>query len=310
MLQNIKIGKKVASLTLLSLIAFLVISTLELFSLRDALLEDRKDKVKATTTMLVTAAQSYQDRIDRGDLAREEAIAEFYRVAAASKFDDGTGYFFAYDNKGVNVMHAANPALVGKDLSQLQDPTGDYIIRNMLEVAKNPAGGYFSYLWPKPGHPEEDLFEKQSFAATLPWGDVIGTGIYIDDVDAAFWEQAIFVLTVIFIVVAIMLAVSFAIGRNITSGLGKLSARMTEIANGNLDGEIEGQDRGDEVGDMAAPLLLSVSRPLKIRNFKAGRNNSKPRQSNNVAKTSPKWPTALKTGSKALSVQFRTRSPR
>jgi methyl-accepting chemotaxis protein len=123
MLQNIKISKKVASLTLLSLVALLVISALELFALREALLEDRKDKVKATTSMLVTAAQSYQQRVDSGDLSQEEAIAEFYRVAAASKFDDGTGYFFAYDNKGVNVMHAANAALVGKDLSKLQDPS-------------------------------------------------------------------------------------------------------------------------------------------------------------------------------------------
>ncbi|WP_286791242.1 cache domain-containing protein, partial [Thalassospira sp. UBA4513] len=263
MLQNIKISKKVASLTLLSLVALLVISALELFALREALLEDRKDKVKATTTMLVTAAQSYQDLVDSGELSQEEAVTEFYRVAAASKFDDGTGYFFAYDSKGVNMMHAANPALVGKDLSKLQDPSGSFIIQNMLDVAKAPAGGYFTYLWPKPGHPEEDLFEKQSFAATLPWGDVIGTGIYIDDVDAAFWEQAIFVLVVIAIVIAIMLAVSFAIGRNITVGLSKLSSRMTEIASGKLEGEIEGQDRGDEVGDMARTVVAFRQQALE-----------------------------------------------
>jgi len=282
MLQNIKISKKVASLTLLSLVALLVISALELFALREALLEDRKDKVKATTTMLVTAAQSYQDLVDSGELSQEEAVTEFYRVAAASKFDDGTGYFFAYDNKGVNMMHAANPALVGKDLSKLQDPSGSFIIQNMLDVAKAPAGGYFTYLWPKPGHPEEDLFEKQSFAATLPWGDVIGTGIYIDDVDAAFWEQAIFVLVVIAIVIAIMLAVSLP---------------KSPVA--NLKAKSKVRTVVTKWVTWPAPWSPSASRRLKTRSCRPTSKSLRHRPTSNAVRTSPIWPTALNRVSKA-----------
>ncbi|WP_417822517.1 cache domain-containing protein [Thalassospira lucentensis] len=146
MLQNIRIGKKVASLSILSVIALLTISTLQLVALRDGMIEDRKDKIESTTDMLITAAQSYQQQVDDGTLGQEEAITEFYRMAAASKFDEGTGYFFAYDSKGIAQMHAANAALVGKDLSQLKDPTGKFIIREMLEVAENPRGGFFTYM--------------------------------------------------------------------------------------------------------------------------------------------------------------------
>lgn len=60
MLQNIRIGKKVSSLSILSLIALLAISALELFALRDGLLEDRKDKIQATTSMLLTSAQPFR----------------------------------------------------------------------------------------------------------------------------------------------------------------------------------------------------------------------------------------------------------
>ncbi|MDG4719287.1 MULTISPECIES: methyl-accepting chemotaxis protein [Thalassospira] len=255
MLQNIRIGKKVASLTLLSLIALLAISVFELFTLRDALLEDRKDKVRATSSMLVTAANAYQARVTSGEMTQEEAIAEFYRVSATTKFDDGTGYFFAYNDKGIGQMHAANPALVGKDLLQLQDPTGAYIVQDIIKAGKTPGGAFFSYWWPKPNQPKEQLFEKLSYAFSLPWGHVMGTGIYIDDVDAAFWEQAVLVLVLIAATLVLMIVISVAIGRNITVGLSELSSRMTKISKGDLTGEIEGQDRGDEVGDMARTVV-------------------------------------------------------
>ncbi|WP_336080630.1 methyl-accepting chemotaxis protein [Thalassospira sp. CH_XMU1448-2] len=255
MLQNIRIGKKVASLSILSLIALLAISAFELVALRDALLEDRKDKIQATTAMLLSSAKAYQARVDSGELSQEDAQTAFYFAAAASKFDEGTGYFFAYDSKGISTMHGANAALVGTDMSKVQDPTGSYIIQDMLKVGQQPGGGFFSYWWPKPNMPKEELFEKLSYAATLPWGHIIGTGIYIDDVDTAFWEQAILVLVMIAIILAIMSFVSIAIGRNITVGLKKLSARMARIASGDLSGEIEGQNRGDEVGDMARTVV-------------------------------------------------------
>ncbi|KZB63571.1 cache domain-containing protein, partial [Thalassospira sp. MCCC 1A02491] len=265
MLQNIRIGKKVASLSLLSLVALLLIAALELQTLRSGMLEDRKDKIQTTVSMLVTAAQSYQDRVNSGELTQEAATTEFYRWSTAARFDDGTGYFFAYDKNGINKLHGAKPSLNGTDMSQVKDPTGNFIVQDLLAAAQNPEGGFFSYYWPKPGEPEEKLFEKLSYSAMLPWGDAIGTGIYIDDVDAAFWEQAVFVMVFIAIVVALMIALSLAIGRNITVGLNKLSTRMTEIANGKLEGEIEGQDRGDEVGDMARTVVSFRQQALENR---------------------------------------------
>ena len=263
MLQNIRIGQKVASLSLLSLIALLAIAALELQTLRNGMLEDRKDKIQATVSMLVTAAQSYQDRVGSGELTQEEATDEFYRWSTAARFDEGTGYFFAYDENGINKLHGAKPSLNGTDMSQVKDPTGNFIVQDLLAAAQNPDGGFFSYYWPKPGEPEDQLFEKLSYSAMLPWGHAIGTGIYIDDVDAAFWEQAVFLLVIIAIVVALMIVFSLAIGRNITGGLNKLSARMTEIAGGKLEGEIEGQERGDEVGDMARTVVAFREQALE-----------------------------------------------
>ncbi len=255
MLGNLKIGYKIAALSLLALLGVIVIAAVQLVELRTSLLDDRKEKIRAATEFVVSIAKHYQTKVASGDLSQEEAITQFYEIAAAGKYDGNIGYFFVFSKDGMTEMHGANASLVGKNLGGLQDSTGNYFIRDLIKAGSNPDGGFSSYYWPKPGEAKELTFEKLSFAYPLPWGTIIGTGIYIDDVDKAFREQAIYVVIIGLAILSVMASAGLLIGRDITGGLKKLASRMRVISSGDLEGHIEGQKRKDEVGDMARTVV-------------------------------------------------------
>ncbi|PKR56754.1 methyl-accepting chemotaxis protein [Thalassospira lohafexi] len=255
MLQKIKIGRKITLISLIALIGLIAITTFDMMSLRSSLLEDRKEKIRAATEFVVSLADEYQAKVTSKEMDQQTAIDAFYKVVSGGKYDGGIGYFFALSKDNVMVMHGANAGLVGKDMGGVQDPNGAYFIRDLITVGSKPGGGFSSYYWPKPGEPKELTFEKLSYSHLLPWGAVIGTGIYIDDVDTIFWENATKSLAISALIIVIIALVGVGIGRNITTGLRKLSERMAQIADGNLDGHIEGQERGDEVGDMAKTVV-------------------------------------------------------
>lgn len=104
--------------------------------------------------------------------------------AILAKLDYGDdGYFFIYDLKGVNLMHPRQAELVGKNLWNMQDAAGNFTIRKLIARARN-GGGIERYLWKKPSTGR--VVSKLGYVVLLPkWGWVLGTGLYMDDVETA-----------------------------------------------------------------------------------------------------------------------------
>jgi cytochrome c len=128
---------------------------------------------------------------------KEEAIAMVKHVQAQFKKDgpeltfkavtdksvkeyhDRDLYPFIYDmrgsNKGLNVAHGARPALVGKNLIDLKDQDGKYLIREMVDIANGPGTGWTDYKWPNPI--TSKIEDKSSYIEKM--GDYfVGVGIY------------------------------------------------------------------------------------------------------------------------------------
>ena len=99
------------------------------------------------------------------------------------RFDDSgsVGYFFVYDRQGVNIMHAANPSLEGRNLMGLVDPNGVEVIRGLWESARDRSG-YLYYHWKNPETGETS--PKLGYAEELSkWGLMLGTGFWIESLD-------------------------------------------------------------------------------------------------------------------------------
>ncbi len=125
-----------------------------------------------------------------------EVQQQAWDILRQLRFDDSgsEGYLFAYTTEGVSVMHGVNSALEGRNLwGGFQDPNGTYLIRELIEAARN-GGGYVPYGWK---HPETGNVAppKLGYAEMLPkWGGVmIGTGFWIDGLESqvASMEQRV-----------------------------------------------------------------------------------------------------------------------
>jgi two-component system NarL family sensor kinase len=109
-------------------------------------------------------------------------LAEAKRVLQSLSFGDD-GYFFVYDMAGRNLMHPRQPELVGRDLWNLRDRYGTPTIQNIVAVAK-AGGGLVRYNWVKPS--TNRSASKLGYIVPIPqWGWIIGSGLYLDDVQAA-----------------------------------------------------------------------------------------------------------------------------
>ncbi|MCL2658571.1 MAG: cache domain-containing protein [Betaproteobacteria bacterium] len=113
-----------------------------------------------------------------GSEAREEAL----RIL--SRLDYGEdGYFFVYDFSGRNLMHPRQPDLVGQNLWNLRDAQGQPMIQQLIEKAR-AGGGFVEYLWQRPS--TRKMARKLGYVVQEPqWGWMLGTGIYLDDIEEA-----------------------------------------------------------------------------------------------------------------------------
>ncbi|MBS1208610.1 MAG: histidine kinase [Proteobacteria bacterium] len=93
------------------------------------------------------------------------------------------GYFYVYDLHGLNLMHPRQLELVGQNLWELRDKQGSPTIQNLIRQAR-AGGGYVEFMWNRPSTAREE--RKLGYVALEPkWGWMIGTGMYLDDLDAA-----------------------------------------------------------------------------------------------------------------------------
>ncbi|MCO5396845.1 cache domain-containing protein [Ralstonia soli] len=115
------------------------------------------------------------------DATRDEAMRTLARL------DFGTdGYFFLYDMRGRNLMHPRQPELVGRDLWDLTDAGGQPTIQKLVAAAQ-AGGGFVRYMWDKPS--THQSVPKLGYVEPIPrWGWMVGTGLYLDDIEQTLRE--------------------------------------------------------------------------------------------------------------------------
>ncbi len=119
--------------------------------------------------------------------ARQQAVLA---ALGAMRFGpEGTDYLFINDGDANMVMHPIQPELQGKNLAEFKDPSGKAIFIEMVKIAKEHGKGFITYLWPKTkgASPSPKITFVRRFE---PWDWVIGTGVYLDETDAALLARA------------------------------------------------------------------------------------------------------------------------
>ncbi len=162
-------------------------------------------------------------------------------------------YFSINDLEPKMIVHPANPKLNGKNLADIKDPLGVHVFLEFAGIVKQKGAGFINYSWPKPG--SETPQPKTSYVTGFePWGWVIGTGLYIDDLHAEVWRQALSELTIIGIVLLLSGALVFFFVRSISKALIAMTNAMGKVAKGELKIDIPARNRNDEIGTMGQAL--------------------------------------------------------
>ncbi|MGY5708878.1 methyl-accepting chemotaxis protein [Vibrio cincinnatiensis] len=265
----------------------------ELNQYREQLIDSKKAELKAYLMMGVTTVKALYESDKQGE--NKEAAKTLLK---AMRFDSD-GYFFAYNSQGINILHAINPALEGKNLYGMKDENGVEVIAGLIRSSKS-GDGFLNFSWHKPTINAQA--PKLGYAEYLPkWDWVLGTGIYIDDIDiqvAEFRAQreaqsaeqlwSILGLSVVGLMITIIV-VSLLVSRGVAP-LQHVVASLQDVAAGEGDLtvrlKVESQDEVGEVAkafnafmDKLHPLIQDIRTSAEEVQYAAGELDSQTTQS-------------------------------
>jgi len=250
--MRFSIGIRIYSIIGLSFCGLIGLAAMQANNLADSLKQQRQSELSHLAQVAQGIAREEYDAAVRNhspdELARKTAAARISKLRYGN--DD---YFWINDLGPRMIMHPAKPELDGQDVADIKDPSGKRLFVEFVDVVKSKGAGYVDYQWPKPGKdaPQPKLSYVTGFE---PWGWVIGTGVYIDDLQAQLWESAKKVILVSLIVIALLGAVTLIMGRRMSSALVAMTSSVTKLGEGDFGIELPGLNRRDELGDMARSI--------------------------------------------------------
>ncbi|MBS1189076.1 MAG: hypothetical protein H6R10_868 [Rhodocyclaceae bacterium] len=249
MLRHLKIKHRLALLMVGALALLVAVSLYALAVFKDNLLEARREKTRQLVEMAYSVADHYGKLAAAGKMDDAAAREAAQTTIAALRYE-GDNYFSQYDTEYRMVRHPFKPEMNGKDMSQLKDSTGTRIVVELVDAAKRGQGEFVQYLWPRAANtaPVPKLATAKLYA---PWGLVVQSGIYIDDVDTQFRQLAGIVGVGIVVGMILLVALLWWIAAGISDPLARLSQHMSRVAeSGDLRQTAEVSD-GAEIGAIA-----------------------------------------------------------
>ncbi|WP_404302944.1 methyl-accepting chemotaxis protein [Alicycliphilus denitrificans] len=232
-LNQVSMRAKLSILTLVNMTGLFLVALFLVYQQYQQSLLDRQSQVRhAVETASGVLAWAQQQEAD-GRLPREQAQAQARAAIAKMRYGNNE-YFWINDLQGTMVMHPIKPELQGKGGDTIRDPNGLLVTMEAARIGRSPeAKGFFEYLWPKPGHDEP--VGKTSYAQGFaPWGWVVASGLYIDDLRTEFLLN---IGKVVLALVAVLLLVgwiAYVISTSIVRGVNRAVKVLDAMAQGNL----------------------------------------------------------------------------
>ncbi len=246
------VGAKIYGIIALCFLTFIGIDAYQMNSAKHGLEEQRRAEIKHLAEVARSAIQVEYAASQAGTITAEEAKARALAKIAGLRYGDD-GYFWINDFQSRMVINPAKPELNGKDLHDLRDSTGKAIFVEATRIAAHEGQGFIDYQWPRLG--QSRPVPKISYVAAFePWGWVIGSGAYLDDIHAQIWAEIEQDLWILLAGIAVCGAISFLIARALSRAARSIAGAAGELALGNFAVEVHGAERADEIGTIARTM--------------------------------------------------------
>lgn len=220
----------------IGLTGMVVLSLLFLSAFHSALENSKKNEVRQRVELAESLVKDFYGREQRGELTRSEAQARAKDSLRRLRTADDD-YLWINDTDYVMLMHPFSVQLEGKNLADMRDANGKLIVAAFVDTARRDGAGYVSYAWPKPG--SQAPLPKLSYVALFaPWQWVIGSGIYVDDIETAFRQQLWLIGTLVGSLGLITIVLGYRLRRLVLQTVGGKMADAFTIANRLASGDL------------------------------------------------------------------------
>ncbi|MFL9918106.1 methyl-accepting chemotaxis protein [Paraburkholderia fungorum] len=214
---------------ILSLVCLAGISIYNAYQTREMRLAERKADLIHASELALSIVTSSAEEAAAGAIPLAEAQKRAMERIRNMRYGEA-GYFMIVNSQPKVLMHPMQPEMNNKDVSDYTDPNGVYLFRDMVAVIKRDGKGFTAFAGNRPG--STGTFPKIAYNVTYqPWDWIINTGLYIDDLDAAFRASLYQSLGILVILAAALSAVVVLLNRGILRSLGGEPSYAAEIAN-------------------------------------------------------------------------------
>jgi methyl-accepting chemotaxis protein len=262
---KLKVGGRILVIVVAAVAGMAVIAMLGVQRLHDVMLQDRENKTQQLVEIAYGLVAGFEAQARAGILSTEEAQRRALTALGPLRTSD-EDYFWVNDMQPVMLLHPMQH-LIGTDVSGITDPAGKALFVEMVDLVRNQGAGFVPYQWPKEGH-DQPVPKISYVKGFTPWGWVIGTGIYIDDVDAMFEDQLVLLGGIVLVIMVGVVGLSLWISRSIVRPIREMTAAMGELAGGDLDVPVPALARTDEIGGMAKAVQVFKDSAIAVKRLR------------------------------------------
>ncbi|MGS3176393.1 MULTISPECIES: methyl-accepting chemotaxis protein [Aeromonas] len=263
MLRQWSIGRRLSLVTLmvLALLGLLLFFSLQVY--HQGLMGEKSRQTRAQVETAYSLVAGLEARVRKGELDEASAKAEALALLRGLRYGE-EDYFWINDSHPTMVMHPMKPELDGKDLSGVEDKQGLRLFVAFADLARAQGAGEVAYYWPKPGvdEPVRKISYIKRFA---PWDWIIGTGVYVDDVEAQYQEVLRTLLGIGLVLAVLLFAVVGLIVRSIVVPLSQSVSALGNIARGEGDLRFRLPESGrDELSQLSVNFNLFAGQMAQL----------------------------------------------
>lgn len=245
---------------------------------RATLTQDIEKQLKDQTESAVSVINYVYSLQQNGTLTEEQAKKEAADRVRAMRYDNGAGYFWIDTYDGVNVVLLGRPT-EGKSRINSVDPNGTRFIEEMIKNGRKDGGGFTDLMFAKPG--EDTPLPKRNYTvAFAPYQWVLGTGVWIDHIDAmvaqqeeeanaALWSGLMKMGAFVLVLQILFIFIGYVFANKIIQPIISVTDRLKVFATGDFrtDSSDDARfDSNDEIGEMRQAmrtLQSSISTMMK-----------------------------------------------
>ncbi|MBV8472291.1 MAG: cache domain-containing protein, partial [Hyphomicrobiales bacterium] len=261
-------GRLLGIIALFGVALVAMVATLTWIDTRD-MYAGRRDELRTVVEVATKAVEQQYNEFKSGKITEAEALDRAKATVRAMRYN-GTDYIFVIDKNMVTLVLGPRPDQEGADASKQKDQTGKYFSREMTQMAAEKGEGYVDYQYAKPGAPLDQPSPKLSYVKFFaPWQWTVGTGMYVDDVDAVIWSRTLWTAAAAFVFLVAIGGFGALVMFRLASRLDVLSTAMTRLAAGESDVPLPTITTNDEVGAMARAVEIFKQNAMERERLEA-----------------------------------------